>query len=134
MWRLEGEAHYQQSTIRWNGGVTNETLKGVIAGSGKGCRYLPEVIHTLKDKPHDNTNFNKPDSDSDQWIVKTFVPIRNENGSVVVVDGKVQKEEQMVEDELESKLGMAKWSNIYKTKMLVIGVFVQNKEAVSSLR
>lgn len=134
--------------------MTGGTLKGEIVSSGKkktsqykvlikklvlycgeqGYRCLPEVIQTLKDKPPNDINFNKPDPNSEQWIVKTFVPIHNGDGSVVTVDGRVQKEKQMVEDELKNKLRMAKWSDIYKTKMLVNGVSVQNKEAVLHIR
>ena len=128
--------------------MTDGTLKGVIVGSGKkktpqynvlikklvlycgeqGYRYLLEVILTLKDKPPDDIDFNEPVPDSDQWIVDTFVPIRNGDGSVVIVDGKVQKEKQMVENELKSKLGMAKWLKKYKAKMLTNQV-IEHSEA-----
>ena len=48
----------------------------------------------------------------------------------MVVDRKVQKEKQMFEDVLKSKLGMAKWSKRYEAKLKAGGVFEQNKESV----
>ena len=148
--KRKGKAHNYQSTNRWNGGVTDGTLKGVIVSSGKkkapqynllikrlvlycgeqGYWYLPEVIRTLKDKPPDDNDFKEPDPDSEQWKVETEVPIRNGDGSVVMVDGIVQKEKQMVKCELKCKIGMAKWLERYKAKMLANQVFEQNKEAV----
>lgn len=80
----EGKGHKQQSTNGWTGGVTKDTLRGAIISNGKkkapqfnilmkklilycgeqGYQYLPEIIHTLTDKPPDNKDVNKPDPDT----------------------------------------------------------------------
>ena len=51
----------------------------------------------------------------------------------MIVDGKIQKEKQMVEDIGKSKVGMAKWLKRYKAKLKAGGVFEQNKELVLSV-
>ena len=58
------------------------------------------------------------------------MPILDGNSCVVMMEGVIQKEKQMVLGEAKRTIGMAKWSKNYEAKQETGRVFVKNKESM----